>query len=674
MSFTTMKGFCMTAVLVSAAALGLAEVHEVTAGKPMEQIVKLLKDMRDKAKADAKAELETFEKFECYCKDTIKERTAEVESLTDLVASTKIAIEKSIALKSQLESKQEGLEKDIEEKKDSQTKAVASREAERNEYLKHEGEMNKTIEDLGTAISQLEGAGYNASETALLGVRTTIETASEAMSNSFLAPKALMQLRGKRSPSEVLLVLKSTLNTYISNRDELQKHETDAKAASEKVLALMKRQEEEMTGMLMSTQEVYGTTTEEIAEKTKSLENTQKSLSDTEAIKASTEKTCAEKKKVIENTKVLRAQEEAAIAQAIFVLTSDPAFATFSKIADSAVALVSKTQVVHQHDVRKQFLHKAAGLLRKLAHESHSSRLARVAAFAYSNPFEQVLEEISKMKGRIEDEAAADEKQFGFCKKEQDESNISAEDKAGTVLALESSLLELKGNLDNPSDGLKVALSKADVDLKQNQEDQAKETEMRKAENADYQKSIADLQQAQSLLQKGVAALKKYYDSIAADVALTQVSKKSFKKDDPAAEIGDGEYSGQSEAGGKVLSMLDEVLTHTKTEETAAHDAESAAQASFEDSMKTLVEAEASLKTAIADTNKHIADTNVEIDTKKDQLEAAKKEEASLEAYLKTLGAQCTFINTNFELRKAARVKETAGLEKAKNLITEVSK
>eukprot|EP00440_Ansanella_granifera_P033875 gb/GFBE01036751.1/.p1 GENE.gb/GFBE01036751.1/~~gb/GFBE01036751.1/.p1 ORF type:complete len:687 (+),score=258.62 gb/GFBE01036751.1/:1-2061(+) len=650
--------------------------HEADASRPITRVVKLLEDMSVKAKADAEAEDETFKKFQCYCDKTLDQKTTEIGNLEELVAATQNGIDKLVALQSELQSKESQLEADISAKKDSQSQAVTTRNQTREAFLKEEGEMNNTITGLETAINQLSAAETAPATTdaALLALTNQLKQASA--SKGFLAPKAsaaLLSIQQEPSASSVTGVLKNTRDTYISDRKDLQKAEVDGKSAAEKMMATMASEEAGLKVQLSRAQEALSNTISELSTKRDMLDDAKKDLESSKALKETTERSCQEKKKVIEKKKVLRAQEDAAIAKAISVLNSDSAFATFGSAQSTgkSQALAQFGVKVQRHDNRKLASgdhEKVFQLLQKLAHEGHSSRLARVAAFASDNPMDKVLSEISTMKTRIAEEAAADKKQFDWCAKEKTANEQSLQSKSEQVVSLQTSMTELENSIDNPLDGLQVTLDTSQRNLEENQADQAKATEMRKADNADYQKNVANLNEAINLIAQGTNVLKKYYDSIKKELALVQ-EEPTKVQDSDAPDVDTSAFSGQSEAGAQVLSLLATIQQDTEAEETEAHSAESSAQASYEESMAALVKEEDTLKTTVADTKKAMADTRLELSSKKSQLASAEQEHATVGDYLKDIESSCKFINTNFETREGARTTELAGLERAEGLL-----
>merc|ERR1712078_525465 len=78
-------------------------------------------------------------------------------------------------------------------------------------------------------------------------------------------------------------------------------------------------------------EKVLGENDEEIGTKRVSKKEAEQSKADDEEFLAKLIKMCADKKVEYEDRKMIRANEEAAIAQAISILNSDEAFDTFGK-------------------------------------------------------------------------------------------------------------------------------------------------------------------------------------------------------------------------------------------------------------------------------------------------------------------------------------------------------
>lgn len=115
--------------------------------------------------------------------------------------------------------------------------------------------------------------------------------------------------------------------------------------------------------------------------------------------------------------------------------------------------------------------------------------------------------------------------------------------------------------------------------------------------------------------------------------------------------------------------MLDFILTSTRAEETAAHDAEVSAQHAYEDSMTGLKTTEGTLQGSLEATKLSIAQKEMDLDSKRKEHAASSKEKAALEKYLVEIKPGCDFITSNLAERKANRIDETAALNQAKSLL-----
>lgn len=160
-----------------------------------------------------------------------------------------------------------------------------------------------------------------------------------------------------------------------------------------------------------------------------------------------------------------------------------------------------------------------------------------------------------------------------------------------------------------------------------------------------------------------IAVLSKYYDKIEKS-ALLQAHE------DPAPpSTWEGDYKGQSDAGGGAIGMLEYILKSTKEEEATAHKDENDAQIEFEDSMTQLKEEEATLQELLARLQKELAEAEqTHLEKVEDKKNTVADKEA-IEAYLLKIKPGCDFITAEFDTRTDNRKTEAAALEKATELL-----
>merc|ERR1719214_352545 len=121
----------------------------------------------------------------------------------------------------------------------------------------------------------------------------------------------------------------------------------------------------------------------------------------------------------------------------------------------------------------------------------------------------------------------------------------------------------------------------------------------------------------------------------------------------------------QSGDGNKVIDMLTYIAGETAEEKKTAVDTEQSAVDTYDDEMTTAKEAEKGMMEAIdgfkldlADTEKSLQEANAELSTTTD-------EHTATVAYLADIEPGCTFIQTNYDGRKAAREAEKTALANA---------
>merc|ERR1719502_1865006 len=262
----------------------------------------------------------------------------------------------------------------------------------------------------------------------------------------------------------------------------------------------------EMSDSYKEKQEALGANDEELSSKKEQLSQAKKQKASDEEFLAKLLPMCEEKAKGYENRKVLRANEEAAIAEAISILNSDEAFETFgtTDAAKTGATGFIQLRAVHRHvagDSHARSL--VQKVLNKGVKETHSNRLSKVLALVQAeNPFTSVLDEIDKMIELIAQEGKADKENLAFCNKERKENDASLKQKNKDILNLDTKIDKLKTTIGDPKTGLKKQIEDTELALVQNTQSQTEETKERTENNLAYQQDVKNLVSAQGILEK----------------------------------------------------------------------------------------------------------------------------------------------------------------------------
>merc|ERR1719217_425149 len=148
-------GACLT-VLALVGGVAAFSTDKPTA---MAQTVKLIQNLEAKVEKDGKAEQESFDKYACWCEETMERKASDISSAKELIAETEILIEK---LKGEIAShgaEVAQLKKDIAQNNEAVKDATGVRNKENADYAGERTESEQCIGALEAAIKVLAGAG-----------------------------------------------------------------------------------------------------------------------------------------------------------------------------------------------------------------------------------------------------------------------------------------------------------------------------------------------------------------------------------------------------------------------------------------------------------------------------------------------------------------------------------
>merc|ERR1719380_136840 len=150
-------------------------------------------------------------------------------------------------------------------------------------------------------------------------------------------------------------------------------------------MKVMEEEYDDMEELFEKRKKEIGETAELISRTSSQMNTAQEQLDDDTEFLASLTDRCAKEKAEFDKRNMLRSEEEAAIAEAIAVLNSDAAFATFGSVKATSTGATSFVQFSEsqKEDVQKVRSTAAAALARS-SRQLHSMRLAKIAMALYS--------------------------------------------------------------------------------------------------------------------------------------------------------------------------------------------------------------------------------------------------------------------------------------------------
>mmetsp|Transcript_30543 Transcript_30543/g.85675 ORF Transcript_30543/g.85675 Transcript_30543/m.85675 type:complete len:754 (+) Transcript_30543:68-2329(+) len=463
---------------------------------------------------------------------------------------------------------------------------------------------------------------------------------------------------------EIVGILKQLKDEMEADLSEAQKHES-ARAEEFDVLRKAKTAQIE-AGEKMEEQkeDELAKTANELAEAKEDLGQEQAILANNEAFLKNVKVTCADADKNWEERKAARQAEIVAVTETIGILTEDEAkdaaAGTYSLLQRGSARRAAAESSEVQHRRRE-----AARALREVAAKTHSPELSMLANTVELDAFAKVKKAIDDMivmlKKQMEDEV----KKNDWCKaefKENEMSTMKTED-------LKADLAAHIAELENTIKTLEQEIAAHRKELERAQAELQGAGLSRKAENLDYQTTVADQTATIAVLKKALTRLSKYY----ASEALLQ---RRAGREDPApgsvAPVAQMTYKASEGASG-VMQMLEKLIVEAKALMAESKKSESEAQKAYETVIADTNAAVVALQKQITTKTKVKAKTTKEKQRTEEDLAAAVSELEGLNKYKADLHAECDFSLHNFDTRQDSRGQEIEALQQAKQILNGAS-
>jgi len=192
-----MNSIYIIVVTVAALSAQAAELHKAT---PVEMVVKLLKDLVSKTKAEGIAEATTYDKFACFCKSKTTAKSTSITTQQDEVDTQVALINAKVTEKNGKEDDKKKAEGVIEQKQADLKKATIQFNKDQATWTAKEANLNQAITSAESAHTSLSNSKPAFLQTDKSDVRNMLDLA-EAMdiipSSSSEATTAFLQVDPK---------------------------------------------------------------------------------------------------------------------------------------------------------------------------------------------------------------------------------------------------------------------------------------------------------------------------------------------------------------------------------------------------------------------------------------------------------------------------------------------
>merc|ERR1719194_298856 len=404
---------------------------------------------------------------------------------------------------------------------------------------------------------------------------------------------------------------------------------------------------------LVKTKKSQGEDTMQLAEDQEERSETQKQLKADEIFFDETKKSCSAKAEQWSGRSRSRTEELAAIDEAIGILTSPEAKATFANSTSTFFLQMSEVESGPKRVA-------AFNLLKKVAQDSHSLRLASIASTVQTmGHFDKVIKDIDLMIKNLRDEEKADIEHRDWCETNQKAAESKNENLQYDMEQLPQKIERATGEKEK----LEEEVTKTQDEKNQTLEAMAEALANRNEENAKFKQALKDDAAAVGLIAQAVEVLSGYY-------SLIQKKQPEYKSNpDTAPEIMEGEYGGRKSEGGGIIAILSMIKEDIEKEMKVASEEEADALKAYQelnaDSQATLDALDAkivSLGQDIAGKMKAIAEFESVKQNKADS-------ESATDTFLEDLGPNCDWVDKYFDSRMEKRKVEMDGLQEAKAIL-----
>jgi len=668
--------------------------------KQIEKVVALLTDLKAKVESDGKSEMKSYDKFACWCEDTLGEKATaisegktEVEDLTNTIIKTKGDLGVHRTEISQLK-------KDIAANIESQRESTEVREKEAKEYEEDKLEAEQCIGALEAAIKVLQGSSSSAKKgfletlqeaqvlSVVAGIRNVLK---EPFVTRFVADRDLEVVRrfvdrpedyvggrtgylsaaqiannpfGDYAPqsTQVQGVLKGMYDSFTGDLEKSNAEEAGKVKSFEELMETKKKELKTLETTLEKQTMDEATKTKLLADSKVEIDDAKDQVDADEKLFAETKDSCQKKASDWAERTRLRTEELQGITKAIEILSSEQAKETFKKSSgDSFLQLRADTRnsgVRARGSQRILDISRAYSKLRSVATDYHSLSLARIAvALHTTGPFDKVMGAIDSMIAKLREEEQEDIKHRDTCQGSQTKNKNNMVDLDYDITKLGDAIKRVED--DMVDDQKKLDKLAKEVNASKTQMDDLKS--VRQQNHDKFVQSIKDDADAVKLIQEAIDALTKFYS----ENKFLQEGKQA----QPTTNWKSGKYSGRSSESSGIIAILEMLKEDLEKEVETARKDEAEDVDIFEKDSAALQDSIDAQQTALTETKKIVAEKEIKktrLEEKKEQkngdLDGEKEKKSALEA-------DCAWVEKHFADRRKKRKAEIAGLVDAKNFL-----
>ncbi|CAE7818415.1 unnamed protein product [Symbiodinium sp. CCMP2456] len=666
-------------LLVVAASAALAS--DVT---PVQKVVQMLEDMKDKGKKEMEAEQVQFGKFDQFCEMTLADKGRSISDAADKIETLEADIQQAISETERLTNEIAAHASDIESTTTEKTEATELREKERGEFQTTLQDYTESIDAIGRALKALKEEDKKTSFVQLTAAKSLKLMPSEAVDSidAYLnankpkplseKPSLIMEATESEKPEPktyefqsgaAIQMLETLADKFVDERNKLEQEE-QAKRHAYELLA------QQLTVQISESKKEKSSKEQFKAKKVQSKASSEGDLAETKAEKEADEKfakdlkaTCAKKAAAFSERQKTRQEEIEAVGKAQEIISSGSVAGKAEKHLPGLLQRSPQGSVLaflrsDSHGDRKD---QVARFLQQRASALNSRVLSALAVRVGADPLGKVKKMIQQLLTKMNEQAKEEATKNTWCVTELATNKATREEKTDTSESLQSEIDTLKASiakLTDESNTLSKDIAELDAGM-------ASATELREKEAAKNKIAVADAKEAQAAVAEALTVLKDFY----AKAGASFVQSSSALVTGQPEIFGDEAYTGMGGESGGVLGMMEVIESDFARLEAETTAAEEAGKKEYDEFMDDSKADKAAKETTLKQkTTKKNTDAQ-ELSTRESDLEGTQKELEAANAYLEKLRPDCIDTGKSYAERKAQREQEITDLKEAVEML-----
>jgi len=648
-------------LLLALASAALASQVQVT---PVQKVVQLLENMKEKGTKEMQEEEVQYTKFKQFCDMTLAEKEAAIGEAADKIETLEADIEKAASEAERLGKEMSEHQTDIEAATAEKEKATRVREKGRTDFQLTLKDYSESIDAIARALKALKEEDE---KTALLQLADAKLLPDEAR-------QSLLDIQGPAPKTYefqsggVISMLEGLQDKFVDERISLEKEEQKKRHAFEMLVQSLEAQ----LAQSKKEQEEKG---QFKAKQLQSKASSEGDLGETKVEKQSDEKystdlkaTCSKKAAAFAARQKLRQEEIEAIEKAKGIIAGEAVAGSAGKHLPSLLQAGPKRTALAflRSEVREPQSERVARFLQQRASALNSRVLSAVAGRAAADPIAKVRTMIEQLITKMQTQQNEEASKNGWCNAELASNKATREEKTDAVDELSSDADELStaiGKLGEEVSALAKQVSELDADM-------AKATQMRQEESAKNAATVKDAKEAQAAVAQALLVLRDFYKKAAGASSLLQTRHREARAEPEV--FGDEPYTGMGGESGGVISMLEVIQSDFAQLQAESEAAEESGLKEYQEFMEdSKVDKATKVRTSEHKTSKKQAKTQ-ELTAVRADLQGTQKELDAAKAYFEKLKPDCLDTGASYAERQAQRKQEVADLQEALEMLEKV--